>query len=180
MKTIVIINGPPRAGKDTFVSLCKELSTFEVINLSSVDMIKMVAQILGWDGQTKDEESRKFLSDLKDLSTKYNDGPTRYLSNQISSSPPDSIVFCHIREPYDIEKLRLKWAETSNRIPPMYKIHTLLIDRNTETYNNHADKNVRDYDYEFVIDNNYDLTHLAREAKKFLKKIEKPMKGELV
>ena len=66
---IVIINGSPRAGKDTVCEITKEiLGSHYCYSLSSVDEIKKIALIGGWDGE-KNPQSRKFLSDLKDLFT---------------------------------------------------------------------------------------------------------------
>jgi len=69
---VVIINGVGESGKDTFVNLCAEHAT--VFNLSTVDKVKDVATLFGWQGD-KTPEDRKLLSDLKDAWTKYNNGP---------------------------------------------------------------------------------------------------------
>ena len=71
MKTVVIINGAGESGKGTFVKFCRDILLpyrIFVNNISSIDQVKEVAAGLGWDGK-KDDEGRKFLSDLKDLST---------------------------------------------------------------------------------------------------------------
>ena len=67
MKEIVVINGSGGVGKDTFVQFCNEYTP--IMNISSVDKVKEAAKVLaGWNGE-KDEKSRKFLSDLKELNT---------------------------------------------------------------------------------------------------------------
>ena len=58
---LIIINGPPRAGKDTFVEMCEEAGA-RCFNLSTINYIKDLAEELGWDG-TKTPKNRKFLSD---------------------------------------------------------------------------------------------------------------------
>ena len=79
MKEIVVINGSGGAGKDTFVQFCGEYTS--IMNISSVDKVKEAAKVLaGWNGE-KDEKSRKFLSDLKELGIEYNDAPFKYISN---------------------------------------------------------------------------------------------------
>ena len=71
-KPIFIINGSGSKGKDQFV---EDVNQFvPVYNVSSVDIIKAMAQNVGWDG-SKTEKDRKFLADLKSLCTEYNDSP---------------------------------------------------------------------------------------------------------
>lgn len=69
-KQIVIINGTGGSGKDTFVQFCSKYN--KVMNFSSIDKVKEIARLIGWDGK-KTEKDRKFLSDLKKLTTEYND-----------------------------------------------------------------------------------------------------------
>ena len=66
MKHIIIINGCGGVGKDTFVNMCAKYTS--VVNYSSVKEIKEIAKYIGWDG-SKEERDRKFLSDLKLLTT---------------------------------------------------------------------------------------------------------------
>lgn len=73
-KQIFVINGTGGAGKDTFVKMVSrqmdKMSNYAaVINVSSVDRIKEAAKIIGWNGG-KEEKDRKFLSDLKELSSR--------------------------------------------------------------------------------------------------------------
>ena len=86
MIKVVVVNGRPESGKTTFEEKCKELvnasSTFwldenkrmMVDVISTVDFIKQIAIECGWDG-VKTPRNRKFLSDLKDLLTEWNDVP---------------------------------------------------------------------------------------------------------
>ncbi len=73
---LVVINGYPQSGKDTFIKFCSEFT--EVENISTVDPAKKALMILGWDG-IKTPEIRKALSDLKDLSTEFFDGLMKYI-----------------------------------------------------------------------------------------------------
>ena len=71
---VLAINGAPGSGKTTFENmLAKEMGRY-YDSRSTIDLVKQVAKLCGWDG-TKDLKSRKFLSDLKDLLTEYNDAP---------------------------------------------------------------------------------------------------------
>ena len=74
MVKIVVVNGMPMVGKSQFVEYClKELGIYGE-EVSTVDFVKELAKLSGWDG-VKRPRDRKFLSDLKDLLTEWNDVP---------------------------------------------------------------------------------------------------------
>ena len=101
MKKVIIINGTGGCGKDTFVSLVSKYA--KVYNFSSIDAVKELATIIGWDG-TKSEKDRKFLSDLKRLTTEYNDFSFNSIKNAYEKfiNSDNEIMFIHIREPEEI------------------------------------------------------------------------------
>ena len=88
-KQIFIINGSGGVGKDTFVELVSTelndtLKKFHTVeNFSSVDKVKEIAIEIGWDGK-KREKDRKFLSDLKNLSSNYCDMPFQSMKNKVN------------------------------------------------------------------------------------------------
>ena len=177
---IVIINGFPwlMSGKDTFCDLCLNYMTVRGImggKISTIDFVKRVATQVGWNG-LKEPKDRKFLSDLKDLLTEYNDAPFTIVEEQIRQTyfhftkemgvPEDKIVFfIHCREPKEIQKFvdRLG-AET-------------LIIRREEVeklpQSNHADEEVLNYDYTYEINNNAGIDELEKEAIKFIDNLVK-------
>jgi dephospho-CoA kinase len=177
MVKVVIINGMPMSGKTTFEELCQEIcdpfakeSGFEEGSIlcvdicSTVDFVKIVAKQCGWDG-TKDLKNRKFLSDLKDLLTEWNDVPFKKIQSRVnmrakSFAAVDWIVFVDCREPAEIQKLKERLNAT-----------TVLIRRpsveNNET-SNHADAGVFEYNYDLTIYNNSDIMDLAKKAKDFI------------
>ena len=114
---LVIVNGFPLSGKDTFVDFCVwKLASIGIdgFSVSSVGAVKDAALLLGWDGE-KDERGRQFLSDLKDMSTTDYDGPMRYMERMIEQeciSFRKKVVFLHIREPEEITKFVTKYPET--------------------------------------------------------------------
>ena len=69
-KAVIVINGAGGVGKDTLCDLAAK--HFKVYNVSSITPIKEIAALCGWDG-SKDDRSRKFLADLKQISVEYND-----------------------------------------------------------------------------------------------------------
>ena len=161
-KHIVIINGSGGVGKDTFVHTVAKFAY--VMNYSSVEKIKEAAKVIGWNSG-KSEKDRKFLSDMKDLSTTYNDCPFQSMREKVSEfyNSEADILFLHIREPEEIERAKKE-----------FNAHTLLIIRNSvdQVKSNHADANVFDYDYEFTVLNDGDLTDLAIRAKEFVEELK--------
>ena len=168
---VVVINGTGGAGKDTFVTMCKDVyGSKRIINISTVDYVKDVAYELGWDG-TKTPKNRKFLSDLKDLLTEWEDIPFIQTCQRIDSwldymcgeglDEKEVIVFIHCREPKEIE-----------RFVKEYNATTLLIRRSAAESveaSNHADANVLDYAYDYTIYNDSTLSWLRNEALIFLR-----------
>lgn len=161
-KQVIVINGTGGSGKDTFVEFCSEF--IKIINISSVDKVKEAAKILvGWDG-SKDEISRKLLVDLKQLSIEYNDYPTIYIQEQYDNfiKSDFNILFIHIREINEIKKIK-----------DLLKAKTLLI-RNPRVSlitSNNSDKNVYNYTYDYIIENDGTLDDLRKKAKDFIMNI---------
>lgn len=155
---IFVINGSGGVGKDTFVSLFREVSKdfLKTINYSSVDRIKEIAKEIGWSGE-KDEKSRKFLSDLKILCSEYNDLPFKCMREVIETHKNmyDTVIFLHIREPQEIE-----------RVCKEFSAQSILVKRDSVEHivSNEGDKNVFDYKYDIVINNDKDIKALKRKA----------------
>ena len=143
--------------------------------ISTIDFVKRIATQVGWNG-LKEAKDRKFLSDLKDLLTEYNDVPFTVVENQIRQSyfhfnkemkiPENRIVFfVHCREQKEIQKFvdRLG-AET-------------LIIRREEVeklpQSNHADEEVLNYTYTYEIKNDKGIEELEKEAMKFVDELVK-------
>lgn len=153
-KQVFIINGSGGCGKDTFVSLVSDITY--TTNFSSVDKVKEIARIIGWNGG-KTEKDRKFLSDLKLLCTDYNDMPLKSMEHKFKEFlDSDSIfLFLHIREPNEIEKAK-----------KLFNAKTILIKRDLVEHitSNMADANVFNYDYDIVINNDKGLKEFGDKA----------------
>ena len=167
---VVIVNGRPGVGKTTFEDICGEIVGNAYYNKrSTVDKIKEIAKEGGWNG-VKDASGRKLLSDLKDIFTEYNNMPMNDILLYLKGWEDDlayynvgyhpHILFVDDREPEHIEKLKNTLNAT-----------TLLIRRPGDEdigASNHADENVFDYEYDWIINNDGDLTDLYEEAKRFV------------
>jgi hypothetical protein len=165
---VFVINGMPRAGKDTFVEMC-QIQALWCLNVSTVDFVKELAVRCGWDG-TKTPENRAFLSDLKDLLTKWNNVPFNMVRQRIflfekqieqyDFNSNDGVVFIHCREPEEIQKF-----------VEYYNAQTILVRREaieTKEQSNHADSEVFNYKYDIHINNNGTLEDLEKVAIQFL------------
>lgn len=153
-KQVFIINGSGGVGKDTFISLLDYKAT--VINFSSVDKVKEVARVAGWNGG-KTEKDRKFLCDLKQLCTNYNDMPLNSMKERYESflKTDAHFLFLHIREPEEIERAK-----------KIFDAKTILIKRDSVEHitSNMSDGNVYNYNYDIVINNNGDIDEIRDKA----------------
>lgn len=160
MKKIYILNGTGGSGKDTFVDFVSKY--IETHKYSIVDLPKEAAKILGWDGG-KTEKDRKFLSDIVDIATEYNDSPFSDVESVVTDFKHNlieaDVLFIDIRDPKDI-----------TRAVKTFGAETILIEnpdvRKIES--NHADANVKDYDYDYIIKNDGTLEQLDIVAKRFV------------
>ncbi len=161
IKHIIIINGTGGSGKDTFVNLCSKYA--KIVNFSSIDKVKEIARLIGWDGQ-KEEKDRKFLSDLKKLTTEYNDMSFNTIKEAVEkfNHSDNDVLFIHIREPEEI-----------SRAVVAFNASTLLVKRIgvENIISNYSDANVDNYNYDYSITNSTleELDNLAFEFIKSLK-----------
>lgn len=181
-KQIFIINGSGGVGKDTFVEMVDDnsykiisndkkawIESYRIENYSSVSKVKKIAEIIGWNG-AKTEKDRKFLSDLKLLTTEYNDMPLNdmkrfarcFMDDDEYETYDGKILFLHIREPEEIAKAVKAFEK--------YNVKTILVKRDSVKHitSNMADENVYNYIYDIVIENNGTLEDLDKKARQFM------------
>ena len=166
-KVAIVINGAGGVGKDTLCELAAK--HFKVKNISSITPIKEIAAMCGWNG-AKDDRSRKFLADLKELCAEYNDFPTLWASAKYTEflDGEEEVLFVHIREGVEIEK----FVKATGG-----KAKTLLI-RGGErmkksNYGNAADDGVENYSYDYYFTNDKTLREAEIEFKDLLESILK-------
>ena len=165
-KLAIVINGSGGAGKDT---LC-EMSAkhFKVVNVSSIDPIKRIARENGWNGE-KDLKSRKFLADLKQLFTEYNDLPTKYVIEKYTEFLADEneLFYVHIREGEQIAH----FVSEAKKIGGEPKTLLVRSKRCEAVYGNTSDDDVANFDYDFYYDNDLPLDEAENDFVEFLKKM---------
>lgn len=166
---VVILNSKGGAGKDTFFGFCESILGDCAAHISTVDLVKEVAESIGWDG-TKTMENRRRLSMLKDIMTAWGDGPFKDVCSMVNQIKYEwlnggeefGIIFIDCREPHEIERLVKELGAK-----------TLLITRDNlpATYGNHADDEVFDYTYDYIVENNGSLTELRDSARAIINAI---------
>lgn len=182
---VVIINGKPQSGKDTFCKYaqgyCDDDESANTLIISSVDPLKEMLTQLGWDG-TKTDKIRDMLMDMKQLWVQNQDGPTMFLFNNIlefhkACTGEDNIVFVHIREPEEIKKLvnALTGFESMG-----IDVISLLVIREggedtpnqpAETRRSDDEALINNYEYDVTINNDEDLIKLQELAAEFVDKL---------
>lgn len=162
MKQIIVINGQGGVGKDTFINILNKKG-LKITNVSSVDGVKELARMVGWSG-AKEDKDRKFLSDLKILTTNYCGFSENYLVKKAKEflESDNDLMFVHIREPFCIQEFLNKFTTAK----------TLLIKRkDIYNYGNMADDGVFDFNYDYVVENYGALDELEVIATQFVNDI---------
>lgn len=153
---VFIINGSGTSGKDTVVEFFEKnfSKAFHVYNVSSIDKVREAAKLLGWAG-SKSSVDREFLHQLKTLASNFYDHSTNYMFSKFSTFESPYVSFFHIREPNEIDYFKSTLANTNANV------FTILVTRKeAPQFDNNADKNVCNYEYDYVIENDgtlYDL-----------------------
>ena len=158
-KVVVVINGSGGVGKDTLCHMAEK--EYRVRNISSITPIKELAAACGWKGE-KTDRARRFLSDLKLLTVRYNDFPTNWVVGEYEKflKSDEEIMFVHIREGAEIAKF-VKGTDG--------RAKTLLIRggsrfvRRARTYGNASDDGVENYPYDYFYVNEKTLAEAEEE-----------------
>ncbi len=138
------------------------------LKCSILDLPKEAAKVLGWDGD-KTEKDRRFLSDIMGLSTDYNDAPFKDVLSLVTDFKNNKdyaeykVLIIDMRDPKDIARaVKTFGADTILiRNPNVKKINS-----------NHADRDVENYEYDYIIENNGTLEQLDEVAKRFVNYIK--------
>ena len=161
-KKIFITNGMARCGKDTFAIYLSEY--VPTLKYSSIDKVKEIAALCGWDGG-KTEKDRKFLSDLKMLTTDFSDMPFNSIKDVVENfliNDYYEVMLVDIREPEEIEKAKIA-----------FNAETILIknDRVDVITSNDGDAGVFDYAYDYIIENEGTLEEFKENVKLFVDEV---------
>ena len=159
IKKVLVTNGLPRSGKDTFAAFVS--AYIPTIKYSCVDEIKKIAKFTGWDGE-KNPTSRRYLAELKRLTTEFNDFPFECLRRKYNEFMIDishSVLIFDIREPAEIERAVKEFDAKT----------VLIVNKRCETeQSNYADEHVMDMYYDYVLYNNGTLLEFQKETYNFI------------
>lgn len=164
MKKVYVTNGSAENGKDSFADFVgKYISTYKY---SSIDLVKEMFEVVGVSKKEKTEKKRRLWSDGKDLLTEYDDIPFKDVTSIVTDFKNNKIeaevLLIDIREPEEIARaVETFGAETILvRKPDAKKIES-----------NHADRDVENYEYDYIIENDGTLEQLERVAKIFVREV---------
>ena len=165
-KHIFVINGSGGVGKDTVCDMAARF--WKVQNISSITPILDVARAAGWDG-IKTPASRRFLSQLKEICTQFNDLPFRYCMAQLEDflRNDQQILFVHIREPEEIERFRDAAGERCKAV----LVRRPALEQERGALGNRSDDGVTSYVYDGVFLNDGPLDGLAEKVRDFFERL---------
>lgn len=162
MKKIFIVNGKPRAGKDTFAELLGKHC--RVFKYSSVTKVKQIAAKCGWDGGKTDED-RRFLSHLKKITTEYNDMSYDDVAEKVAyflKTDFFDVMLIDIREPEEIDRAIEGFGAEA----------VFIVNKNVPAVTtNLSDRNVELFEYDHIVVNNGTLEDFAETVKDFYNRI---------
>lgn len=166
MKHVIIVNGPPRSGKDTFINICRQILPIKTCEFSSIDPVRdVVQQII--DVSKKTEADRKLLATMGDALEEHSRFRTNAClarSYKFFNLNPAGVFFCHVREPAIIERLKLTWVTHG------ISMHSVLLDssRAERVTGNPADAGVFQMQYDHSLRNDGSIDDLWDTARAFL------------
>ena len=175
MKTIVLINGVARSGKDTFAEmlvpyLCEDKKGFILPNAFGVK--EVASRVYGWDGD-KDERGRSLLIDITNTGYKYD--PMfweKYATNHLKSLEKQ------INQKFDYVVVPdFRYPITEQYYTNLgYRVVTIYVAR--PDYDNELGVNKYDVsempmaiDFDYTVINDSDLNNLEEYAKRIAKDI---------
>lgn len=172
MKTVIVINGKPRAGKDTAVMFMRaHLKHLGILSaaFSSIDPIKeLLAPAV--DLSAKTDADRKLLSVVGDALQEHSEFRTKRAIYEISDFfrlVGNGVFFLHMREPLLIAKMK---SECEGQGVTLLSI-LLKSDLARDVTNNSSDAGVETGVYDRVCTNNSDLQSFSQECLYLVKDI---------
>lgn len=166
MTNVFIVNGKPRAGKDTLIRFMTDVLKDRGIytaSFSSIDPIKIMLKGAGFDLEAKTEADRKLLSIIGDAVEEHSSFRTQAcleVVDRIRQKTVGAVIFLHIREPHNIAKVREKLIEEGHKV---FRV-SVISDRSEDITSNPSDAGTWAMPYDFQVVNNGTLGDLYDEA----------------
>lgn len=160
IKKIFVLNGKPQSGKDTFAAFLNEFIPTD--HYSAVTKVKAVAEMCGWNGK-KDLKSRKFISDLKFLTSEFNDMSFQDIRKKVNEFMEDDdtyeVLLIDCREAMDIERCHDEFGAES--------IYIFRPDVFEQEVSNDADEYCENYAHTYFLTNDGSLEDFRKVVKYF-------------
>ena len=165
-KLAIVINGKGGVGKDTLCDFAA--AKYKTLNVSTITPIKEIAAAYGWNGE-KTPKARKFLADLKQVFTEWNDLPNKFALEQYREFLAGDYVlfFVHIREGSEIQKF-VEGAKKLGGSPITLLIRSQRFDKK---YGNASDDDVESFNYDYTYQNDLTLDKAEGDFIRFLEGI---------
>lgn len=181
MKMIVVVNGHPQSGKDSFVRYCwNEVTITGSLSMYEYDTVGTYKEIfrryLGWDGLDKNKRWRSAMAQMKQLDIEYRNGPFVDFRNFFERLPDHSILFTYIRERDEVNKIKSVYPNLKTVMVVRYEGVEHLERDLAADYGNPVDNNVMDIDYDHIIYNCMgDPSRMKNMAKAFVRQLKERM-----
>lgn len=165
---VIVVNGPPRAGKDSLVASLMDhyaQRDHHVAAFSSIDPIREMLAHVGIDVTAKTKADRKLLAYIGNMVEEHSQFRTNYCVDRIELisrlfSRKSPVIFLHIREAHliDILESRLKSSGIN--------LWRIFVDgpRAEKVLSNPADSEVYTMKRDYVVFNDSTLDDLDRKA----------------
>lgn len=173
MKTVIFVNGAPRAGKDTVIEFMQQ--HLDARNLpsgsfSSIDPVRAMLNRIGMNTSGKTEADRKLLATIGDALEEHSKRRSSWcVWNAVDffSENGFGVFFLHVREPLLIQRI------TAALAPLGITCLTVFVDgaRAEYVFSNPADAGVADMVYDHTLLNNGTLEDLRAEVVLLLKSV---------
>lgn len=168
MKVVIIVNGRPRAGKDSTVNAMSQIlygAGFATDSFSSIDPIRHMLDRAGFDTSAKTPEDRALLAEVGDAVEKHSQFRSqRCIRSTLHffdiTGEKSAAMFLHVREPHIIDRICDQITKAPGQDYRALKVF-VTSPREEKQSSNAADSNVADVEYDSVIANISTLDYLA-------------------
>lgn len=170
-RLVVAVNGRPRAGKDTTVTLMQDhftIAGWTLVEFSSIqpvkDLMLKAGVITPKDLAEKSDELRDMLAEIGDSLQKFNGFRTRGVVERFNGldwkTEGPLVLVVHMREPLLIEQLRATFE--AKGVP--FKVVVVKNDRVPAITSNAADAGVEGTVWDYAVENQRDIAFLATQV----------------
>lgn len=176
MITVIIVNGRPRAGKDSTVEAMQEILSragIDTCAFSSIDPVKELLKHTGLDLSAKTPADRALLSEVGASLEKHSEWRTALCFQAIGKfmlklNGADGVFFLHVREVDMIERIRQHIQRSA--MASAFRVLTILVKspREENVSSNVSDRDVETMRYDRIIANVGTLDDLEKACKDLL------------